>query len=85
MYDNHIKVKRFVIYSKNQFDYLINHVLNKRYIVYNVTGFYNRQQIYINVKSNKKEHEPFIFIFDVSNISKDTYINYLGVIKRLIN
>lgn len=84
MYDDHIKRKSFVIKSKKQVDYLISQLV-KRYFIYNVTGFYTRQHIYINVKSNKKEHKPFIFIFDCSNVSKDTYINNLGVIKGLIN
>lgn len=82
MYDNNIKIKRFVIYSKKQFDNLIN-LLFKKYIIYNVTGFFSKQYIYVNVKSNKKDHKPFIFIFDVSNAHNSTYVKYLHIIKTL--
>ena len=79
---NKMKTKKYIIKSKIQFDYLINIMCEKYYFI-NFTGFYSKRMIYINVEDNSKEHKPFLIIFDVSNMNKDSYIKCLRVVKRL--
>ena len=75
-----MKKKTFIIKGVNHFKSLIDNVVLKGH-VYNVTGFYSKQHIYINIKcSNSKKA---LLIFDLSNFSSNFYHECLGTLKGI--
>lgn len=76
-----MKTINYKINTMDKFYNVFENVILKNIFV-NVTGFYNKRMIYINLREPNKDKKMFLVVVNV-NMSKGSYINCLHQVKSI--